>query len=79
MTLDLAQRGFIADLVIDWRVLLGFGAIIFIAASIRSYLRLSHVPGPLFQSISSFGLLKTHLDGNPHTDIWQWSKKYSEL
>ncbi|KAI4595405.1 hypothetical protein KJ359_006750 [Pestalotiopsis sp. 9143b] len=79
MTLDQVQRDFIADLLTDWRVLLGVGAVIFIAANIRSYARLSHVPGPLFQSVSSFGLLKTHLDGSPHNEIWKWTKKYGPL
>lgn len=44
--------------------------------NIRSYISLRHVPGPFFHSLSSFGLLKTHLDGSPHLEILKWTQKY---
>lgn len=72
------QISLIAGLLVDWKVLLGFLAV-FVAYSARSFYRLSHVPGPLFQSLSSLGFLKTHLDGSPHIEILKWTQKYGEL
>ncbi|KAI1849485.1 hypothetical protein JX266_004980 [Neoarthrinium moseri] len=78
MTFNTGQSCSIAGVLADWKVLLGL-LIIIITTSIRSYIRLSHVPGPLFQSISSLGFLKTHLDGSPHSEILRWTQKYGPL
>jgi hypothetical protein len=60
---------------LPWKLVLAVLAV-FATYKIRSYYRLSHVPGPAFQALSSIGLLKTHLDGSPHIEILGWSQKY---
>ncbi|KAI1853444.1 hypothetical protein JX265_012735 [Neoarthrinium moseri] len=74
MTFNTGQSCSISGVLANWKVLLGL-LIIIITTSIRSYIRLSHVPGPLFQSISSLGFLKTHLDGSPHSEILKWTQR----
>jgi len=43
------------------------------------YHRLSHVPGPLFLSVSSLGFLRTHLRGSPHLEVLSWTQKYGNI
>lgn len=78
MAFEEYSSSLITELLTDWKVLLGICIFVYVLASIRSYVRLSHIPGPLFQSVSSLGLLKTHLDGSPHSEIWSWTKRYGE-
>ncbi|KAM0811468.1 putative Pisatin demethylase [Seiridium cardinale] len=51
-------------------------AFFFLANRLWTWYRLSHVPGPLRNSISSLFLLRTQLGGNVHTDLNNLIRKH---
>lgn len=55
-----------------------FVAIYFIT-SVRSYIRLRHIPGPKLNAWSVFPLFNTHFKGTILDDFFRWSQKYGPL
>lgn len=43
-----------------------------------SWRRLSHVPGPLINSLSSLPLLKVNLSGHSHSNLNELTNRYGE-
>jgi hypothetical protein len=78
MTSSYASSWSLSPALTNYGFWFGFLAIL-IAYNLHSYYRLSHVPGPLLQSLSSLGFLKTHLDGSPHYEILKWTQRYGKL
>ena len=63
-------------LVWDLLVLLVIG---YTAQALWSWRRLSHVPGPFFNSLSSLPLLRVNLSGHSHSNLSDLTSKYGTI
>ncbi|KAI9817913.1 MAG: hypothetical protein M1832_004533 [Thelocarpon impressellum] len=55
------------------------GLVVFVVQSVRSYLRLRHIQGPLLASWSQAWIVKGTLGGRMHLDLLEASEKYGAL
>ncbi|KAI1334087.1 pisatin demethylase [Xylariaceae sp. FL0016] len=61
-----------------WRVVF-FLLLVYVLYSIRVWHRLSHIPGPLSYSITSFPLLQVNLSGESHSALHELTNEYGSL
>ena len=69
----MAVTGFV---LLDWGLISLVLAAIF---SVRSYARLSHIPGPRLWEFSVFPLFQTHLDGEVYNRFGRLHQQYGPL
>jgi cytochrome P450 len=71
----------IADLMLPSSLATGFAllAVCYLFLCIRSYYRLSHIPGPSLWAWSRWPLIQTHLDGTSYDRFGDLARSYGKL